>query len=114
MIKKQVEKLEEPCLQCIDAVFEELQRIVLECELPEMQRFINLRESIFEVVRGVLKKCLQPTNQMILNIIQVGFSRSRGPRGPLPGDSLEVIIQAGGCGRSFSGGICRQQVLSRC
>ncbi len=58
-------------MQCIDAVFEELQRIVLECELPEFQRFVNLRDSIFEVVKSVLKKCLQPANQMIVNLIQI-------------------------------------------
>ncbi|CAD7974729.1 unnamed protein product [Amoebophrya sp. A25] len=71
LVKKQIEKLEEPCLQCIDHVFEELQRIVVECEVPEMRRFVNLRDSIFEVVRGVLKKCLQPTNQMIINLVQI-------------------------------------------
>eukprot|EP00392_Amoebophrya_sp_AT5.2_P010597 g10662.t1 len=82
LVKKQIEKLEEPCLQCIDHVFEELQRIVVECEVPEMRRFVNLRDSIFEVVRGVLKKCLQPTNQMIINLIQIELAA--GP--------LEIIL----------------------
>ena len=64
-MKKQIEKLEEPCLQCIDAVFEvfsifqnkkELQRIVLECELPEMRRFVNLRDRTFEVGASFYQK----------------------------------------------------------
>lgn len=71
LAKKQIAKLEEPALQCVDLIFEELQRIAMQCELPEMKRFMNLRERIFEVVRGVLKRCLQPTNQMIINLIHI-------------------------------------------
>jgi hypothetical protein len=55
----------------VDAVFEELQRIFQQCELPEMARFINLRDAVFDVVRSVLKRCLEPTTQMILNLIQI-------------------------------------------
>lgn len=71
LVKKQIEKLEEPSMQCIDAVYEELQRLVLQCELPDLGRFINLRERIFDVVRAVLRKLLPPTQQMVGNLIQI-------------------------------------------
>jgi len=71
LVKKQIEKLEDPGIQCIETVFEELQRVVLQCELPEMRRFINLREKIYEVVRGILRKCLAPTQQMVQNLVQI-------------------------------------------
>jgi len=99
LVKKQIEKLEEPSMQCIDAVYEELQRLVLQCELPDLGRFINLRERIFDVVRAVLRKLLPPTQQMVGNLIQIelayvntnhpdfiGGSRAFSSQGPV-GDS---------------------------
>uniref|UniRef100_A0A0G4GH60 Dynamin GTPase n=1 Tax=Chromera velia CCMP2878 TaxID=1169474 RepID=A0A0G4GH60_9ALVE len=71
LVKKQIAKLERPALQCVDQVYEELQKIVEMCELAEMARYSNLRNRILEVVRGVLRKCLQPTSAMICNLVQV-------------------------------------------
>mmetsp|Transcript_40638 Transcript_40638/g.97396 ORF Transcript_40638/g.97396 Transcript_40638/m.97396 type:complete len:703 (+) Transcript_40638:17-2125(+) len=71
IVKKQIAQLEEPALRCVDQVNEELQRVIMQSELPEMQRFVNMREKVFEVVRSILKNCLGPTNQMIANLIQI-------------------------------------------
>ncbi|CEL93330.1 unnamed protein product [Vitrella brassicaformis CCMP3155] len=74
LVKKQISKLEQPALRCVDQVYEELQKMVEMCESPEMTRYTNLRDRLVEVVRGVLRKCLQPTNQMISNLIQIELS----------------------------------------
>lgn len=37
--KQQIKRLESPSLQCVQLVFEELRRIVLEIEMPELLRF---------------------------------------------------------------------------
>ena len=37
--KQQIKRLESPSLQCVQLVFEELRRIVLEIEMPELFRF---------------------------------------------------------------------------
>ncbi|EPT27542.1 dynamin-related protein DRPA [Toxoplasma gondii ME49] len=71
LVRRQIQQLETPSLQCVEQVYEELQKIVAKCELPEMARFSNLRERVMDVVRGVLRRCLAPTNQMIHNIIQI-------------------------------------------
>lgn len=71
LIKRQIAKLEDPALQCVHLVFEELQQLAMQSEVLEMQRFANLREKTFEVAQGVMKRCLQPTNQMIMNLIQI-------------------------------------------
>eukprot|EP00743_Colponemidia_sp_Colp-15_P002183 GILK01002369.1.p1 GENE.GILK01002369.1~~GILK01002369.1.p1 ORF type:complete len:787 (-),score=132.68 GILK01002369.1:482-2842(-) len=71
LVKKQIQRLEEPSLQCVDLVFEELQRVVQQCEIAEMVRFGRLRERIVEVVGQVLRRCLGPTNQMISNLIAI-------------------------------------------
>lgn len=70
LVKRQIAKLEEPALQCAEQVFDELHRVVIHCELPEMQRFVLLRDKMFEVVKLVLRRCLKPTKEMISNLIQ--------------------------------------------
>jgi dynamin 1-like protein len=70
LVKRQIAKLEEPALQCAEQVFEELHRVVMHCELPEMHRFTLLRDKMFEVVKLVLRRCLKPTKEMISNLIQ--------------------------------------------
>lgn len=69
LVRKQIRKLLQPSLQCVDQVYEELQRMVERCELPEMSRFAALRTRILDVVSQVLKRCLGPTTQMIHNLI---------------------------------------------
>jgi len=70
LVMRQIAKLQEPALQCAEQVFEELHRVVVHCELPEMQRFTLLREKMYEVVKIVLRRCLKPTKEMISNLIQ--------------------------------------------
>jgi hypothetical protein len=58
-------------LQCVDYVFDEMQRMALQCETPELTRFPELRERTFEIVNAMLRACLKPTQKMISSIIQV-------------------------------------------
>jgi len=71
LAKRQILRLEAPSLQCAELCFEELQRIVLIADLPEFQRFVNLRVKIFGVVRDILRKSLEPTSEMIRSIVQI-------------------------------------------
>ena len=48
--KKQILRLESPSLQCVQLIFEELRRIVVEIEMPELDRFIELRRKINDVM----------------------------------------------------------------
>lgn len=52
-------------------VYEELRRIVSEIELPEFNRFQNLRKKIIEIMYGLLSKSLNPCNQMVKNLIVI-------------------------------------------
>lgn len=69
LVKKQIARLDEPCLQCVELVFDELQRIVSQLESKELVRFQVLRERVTEVVNQLLHKCKAPTKQMISNLI---------------------------------------------
>jgi len=70
LVKRQIAKLEEPALQCAEQVNEELHRVIMHCELAEMQRFTLLRDKMFEVVKVVLRRCLKPTKELISNLIR--------------------------------------------
>jgi dynamin 1-like protein len=60
--KQQIKRLESPSLQCVQLVFEELRRIVVEIEMPELARFQQLRKTINEQMLELLNDCLKPTN----------------------------------------------------
>ncbi|VDK53803.1 unnamed protein product [Anisakis simplex] len=74
LVKRQIRRLEEPSLRCVELVHEELQRIVQHCGLhtqQEMQRFPRLYDKINEVVSNVLKSRLGPTNQIVENLVAI-------------------------------------------
>jgi len=71
LVKRQIKNFEDPSLQCVDMVYEELQRIVAQLENKELQRFANLRDRVIEVVNGLLQKHRVPTRLMIENLIQM-------------------------------------------
>lgn len=74
LVKRQIMRLEEPSLQCVDYVFDELQRTVNQLESKELQRFGKLRERVVEVTNDLLRKCRTPTKQMITNLVCVEMS----------------------------------------
>jgi replication fork clamp-binding protein CrfC len=71
LVQKQVERLLKPALQCIDLVFDELRRIVLETETQELVRYHKLRERVIEVANTLLQKCRKPTVEMVQNLINI-------------------------------------------
>ena len=52
-------------------VYEELRRIIVEIDMPELKRFTNLRKKLVEVMYSLLTKSLQPTNEMVKNFVQI-------------------------------------------
>jgi dynamin 1-like protein len=71
LVKRQIAKLEDPSLQCVQLAYEELKHLALQSDVPEMQRFPALREKVLEVAQGVVLKCLQPTNTVVSNLIRI-------------------------------------------
>ncbi|GAB9467414.1 hypothetical protein Gpo141_00004760 [Globisporangium polare] len=74
LAKRQIKRLEQPGLQCIDLVFDELQRVTSQCETMELSRFPELRNRVIEVVNNMLRGSLIPTQAMIQNLIQIELS----------------------------------------
>ncbi|OQR71813.1 dynamin-1 protein [Tropilaelaps mercedesae] len=74
LVKRQIRRLEEPSLRCVDLVHEEMQRIIQHCGVEvqqEMLRFPKLYESIVEVVTQLLRRRLPPTNTMVENMVAI-------------------------------------------
>jgi dynamin 1-like protein len=71
LVKRQIEKLEEPSLQCVHLVYEELKHIASQSEVGEMQRFPSLRDKILEVAHSSIRKCLPQTNQMVSYLVNI-------------------------------------------
>lgn len=71
LVKRQIARLEQPGIQCVDLVYEELQRIASQSEPTELQRFPILRDRMVEVVSLLLKRCVGPTQMMVGNLVKI-------------------------------------------
>lgn len=72
LVKRQVRRLEEPSLRCVELVHEEMQRMIQHCGTQqEMLRFPKLHEKIVDVVTNLLRKRLPPTNSMVENLVAI-------------------------------------------
>eukprot|EP00979_Chaetoceros_neogracilis_P009276 scaffold2099_cov258-Chaetoceros_neogracile.AAC.5 len=71
LVRRQISRLEQPGIQCVDLVYEELQRISSQCEPGELTRFPNLRGRLVEVVNGLLKQSVGPTQMMVSNLVKI-------------------------------------------
>lgn len=74
LVKQQIARLLEPSLECAALVYEELRRLVLDIQLPELLRYYKLQSRMHDVMESVLNDCLNPTNEMILNLIEIETS----------------------------------------
>ena len=73
LVKRQIRLMLHPSLQCVDLVYEELQRIIQYClsNLRDFQRFPTLRERMNSVVMSLIRRRLPITNQMVENLISI-------------------------------------------
>lgn len=71
LVRRQISRLEQPGIQCVDLVYEELQRIASQCEPGELTRFPSLRDRMVEVVSALLKRCVGPTQMMVSNLVRI-------------------------------------------
>lgn len=74
LVKRQIRRLEEPSLRCVELIHEEMQRIIQHCGTEvqqEMQRFPKLHEKIVDVVTQLLRRRLPTTNVMVENLVAI-------------------------------------------
>ena len=74
LVKRQIRRLEEPSLRCVELIHEEMQRIIQHCGTEvqqEMLRFPKLHEKIVDVVTQLLRRRLPTTNSMVENLVAI-------------------------------------------
>ncbi|XP_068046972.1 dynamin-1-like protein isoform X4 [Anomalospiza imberbis] len=74
LVKRQIKRLEEPSLRCVELVHEEMQRIIQHCSnysTQELLRFPKLHDAIVEVVTCLLRRRLPITNEMVHNLVAI-------------------------------------------
>ncbi|XP_015111838.1 dynamin-1-like protein [Diachasma alloeum] len=74
LVKRQIRRLEEPSLRCVELVHEEMQGIIQHCGTEvhqEMLRFPKLYERIVDVVTHLLRRRLPTTNSMVENLVAI-------------------------------------------
>ncbi len=70
LIKQQIKRLEDPCLKCINIVYDELVRILTQLlQKPIFKRFPQLKERFYSTVIAFFKKGLDPTNKLVTSVI---------------------------------------------
>lgn len=74
LVRKQICRLEQPGLNCLDLVMDEMQKMIGQSEVLEFNRFPDLRDRVYEVISKLLKKSLGPAQAMITNLIQMELS----------------------------------------
>lgn len=52
-------------------VYEELRKIIISINIPEISRYYKFHSRICDVMEGVLDKCLTPTNEILMNLIEI-------------------------------------------
>ncbi|GFY57094.1 hypothetical protein TNIN_416611 [Trichonephila inaurata madagascariensis] len=74
LVKRQIRRLEDPSLRCVELVHEEMQRIIQHCDTEVQQeiiRFPKLHEKIVDVVTHLLRRRLPATNAMVENLVAI-------------------------------------------
>eukprot|EP00471_Norrisiella_sphaerica_P001907 CAMPEP_0184478742 /NCGR_PEP_ID=MMETSP0113_2-20130426/684_1 /TAXON_ID=91329 /ORGANISM="Norrisiella sphaerica, Strain BC52" /LENGTH=685 /DNA_ID=CAMNT_0026856635 /DNA_START=179 /DNA_END=2236 /DNA_ORIENTATION=+ len=76
LVKKQIQRLQAPSLQCVDMVFDELTKVSSQCEqlVPQLKRFPALRDQLLECVHELLSAQVKPTKEMIKDLISIELS----------------------------------------
>jgi len=74
LVRRQIRRLEQPGVQCVDLVYDELQRIAAQSEPTELTRYPNLRDRMMDVVSSLLKKSVGPTQMWVSNLVRIELS----------------------------------------
>jgi dynamin 1-like protein len=74
LVRRQIRRLEQPGVQCVDLVYDELQRIAHQSEPTELTRYPNLRDRMLSVVGSLLKRSVGPTQMWVSNLVRIELS----------------------------------------
>jgi len=71
LARRQISLLEEPAMECVDQVYNELKKLLEVLEEKSFPQYRNLSDAVQESVNGLLMINLEPTREMIHDLIQI-------------------------------------------
>ncbi|KAK4349536.1 hypothetical protein RND71_032291 [Anisodus tanguticus] len=71
LVRRQIARLLDPSVQCLQFVYDELIKISRACETVEMRRFSELRRRLEDVTARFLRDGVKPAERMITNLIDI-------------------------------------------
>ncbi|KAJ4454551.1 dynamin-related protein [Paratrimastix pyriformis] len=74
IVKRQIEKLRNPSLRCLELIHTELLGLLKASPPEEMRRFPGLMEAVSRVAVELLARAFAPTREMILNLLSIELS----------------------------------------
>lgn len=74
ILKRQIGYLEMPCLECVQLVYDELQKDIIRIGDKVIHRFPLLKAKVVDYSLGVLSRYLIPTNEQVKNLIKMELS----------------------------------------
>lgn len=72
IVKKQIERVEDPSLKCVSLVYDELVRILTTLLGKQLyRRYPQLKEKLHAVVIAFFKKAMEPTNKLVKDLVSM-------------------------------------------
>eukprot|EP00741_Cyanophora_paradoxa_P007100 tig00001086_g6871.t1 len=88
--QKQVRLLEQPSQECVDLVYNELRRLLMSIDSPELDRFPNLKMRVTQIANELLRESQTPTKDVVDDLINIelGFVNTDHPDFSMAKDSV--------------------------
>ncbi|CDP18852.1 unnamed protein product [Coffea canephora] len=95
LVRRQISRLLDPSLQCLQCVYEELIKMSHDCEPEEVKRFPRLRRQLEDVTLKFLDDGSKPAERMITNMIEMemGYINSSHPNFIGGKRALEIAME---------------------
>ncbi|KAH9760239.1 dynamin-1-like protein [Citrus sinensis] len=98
LVRRQIARLLDPCLQCLRFVYDELIKMSHACAVTELQRFPVLRRHLDDVMGKFIRDSVRPAERMIDSLIEIEDGTD-GEKGTLSeiGQRFGLTSQLGNC-----------------
>lgn len=74
LLRRQIALLKPPCVECLDAVSQELSNFVYLLDVPEFSRFPSLHDAISEVISKTVKLCQSQSLEVLETLFSIELS----------------------------------------
>ncbi|KAH9798699.1 Dynamin-related protein 3A [Citrus sinensis] len=92
LVRRQIARLLDPCLQCLRFVYDELIKMSHACAVTELQRFPVLRRHLDDVMGKFIRDSVRPAERMIDSLIEIEPPSILGPLEMTEQEAVEILV----------------------